>query len=246
MLITEHPTTDIALTSKNERTTMNAPASGSKAGRVTPRGLTPRQRHVLACIRDSLDRRGYPPSMREIGTAVDLKSPSSVKHQLVALEKKGYLRRDPKRPRAMEIVNPDADVPQTLRDLEETGPKARYVPLVGRIAAGTPILAEQMVEGLYPMPREMVGDGEVFMLEVHGESMIDAGILNGDMVVVRHQPTAENGEIVAAMIGDEATVKTLSVKDGRVWLLPQNPAYTPIEGHKAQILGRVVTVLRSL
>ncbi|MDR1798729.1 MAG: transcriptional repressor LexA, partial [Bifidobacteriaceae bacterium] len=163
--------------------------AGRNLGRRS-RGLTPRQRAILDCIIESLDSRGYPPSMREIAAAVNLKSPSSVKHQLIALETKGYVRRDPRLPRAIEIVDPNADIPQRLRLLEGGGPKPRYVPLVGRIAAGIPILAEQMVDGLYPFPREIVGDGEVFMLKVQGDSMINAAIADGDLVVVRSQPSA--------------------------------------------------------
>jgi repressor LexA len=214
--------------------------------RTPKRGLTPRQRQIYDVIRESVHRRGYAPSMREIGDIVNLTSPSSVKHHLEVLEAKGYLRRDRRVPRAIEIVDRDADVPQLLRSPDGEEPKPRYVPLVGRIAAGTPILAEQMVDGLYPLPRELVGDGEVFMLRVQGDSMTGAAIENGDLVVVRRQPTAENGEIVAAQLGDEATVKTLTLKDGRAWLTPQNPAYEPIEAHRAHLLGRVVCVLRSL
>jgi repressor LexA len=184
--------------------------------------------------------------MREIGDAVQLSSPSSVKHQLEVLEAKGYIRRDPKVPRGLEVVDPDADVPQHLREVGPEQPRPRYVPLVGRIAAGSPILAEQMVDGLYPFPRELVGDGEVFMLKVQGDSMTGAAIEDGDLVVVRRQPTAEHGQIVAAQIDDEATVKTLTLDGKRVWLTPQNPAYQPIEAHRAHILGRVVCVVRSL
>ncbi|MDR2567044.1 MAG: transcriptional repressor LexA [Bifidobacteriaceae bacterium] len=216
-----------------------------KYPKTTQRGLSPRQRAILDVIKESLERRGYAPSMREIGDAVNLTSPSSVKHQLEVIEAKGYLRRDRRLPRAMEVIDPNADMPQLLRPGAEE-PKPRYVPLVGRIAAGHPILAEQNVEALYPLPRELVGDGEVFMLTVHGDSMIDAAIANGDKVVVRRQPTAENGEIVVALIGDEATVKTLDTSTNRVWLRAANPAYEPIEGHKARILGRVTCVLRSL
>jgi repressor LexA len=214
-------------------------------------GLTSRQRLVLDTIRSSVESRGYPPSMREIGDAVGLTSPSSVKHQLMALERKGYLRRDPHRPRAIEIVHPDdartaapfaADVDP---DLVER-PTPSYVPVVGRIAAGGPILAEQAVEDVFPLPRQLVGEGDLFLLKVVGESMIDAAICDGDWVVVRRQPVAENGEIVAAMIDGEATVKTLKRKDGHVWLLPQNPAFSPIDGDEAVVLGRVVSVLRSL
>ncbi|GEL94268.1 transcriptional repressor LexA [Cellulomonas composti] len=218
-------------------------------------GLTPRQRLVLQTIRTSVESRGYPPSMREIGEAVGLTSPSSVKHQLMALERKGYLRRDPKRPRAIEVVHPDDSrsvAPWSATDDHaddidrDSMPAPSYVPVVGRIAAGGPILAEQVVEDVFPLPRQLVGDGELFLLKVAGDSMIDAAICDGDWVVVRRQPVAENGEIVAAMIDGEATVKTLRRKDGHVWLLPHNAAYAPIPGDDATILGRVVSVLRSL
>jgi len=209
--------------------------------------LTERQQAILECINQSIEQRGYAPSMREIAAQVKLVSPSSVKHHLITLERLGLLRRDPLLPRAMELVNPDADVPQTLRGREEADQaKPRYVPLVGRIAAGTPILAEQMVDGLYPFPRELVGNGEVFALQVHGDSMVEAGILDGDMVVVRHQVTAENGQVVAALVEDEATVKVWQAEGGQIKLLPRNDAYRPIEGSQAQILGRVVAVVRSL
>ncbi len=215
--------------------------------------LTPRQRRVLETVRTSVTERGYPPTMREIGETVGLTSPSSVKHQLEMLERKGYLRRDPNRPRAIEVVTPDDSRPVTL--LHETSgfvaesagaPEPAYVPLVGRIAAGGPILAEQVVEDVFPLPRQLVGEGELFLLKVVGDSMVDAAICDGDWVVVRRQPVAENGEIVAAMLDGEATVKTLRRRDGHVWLLPHNPAYSPIDGDQATILGRVVSVLRSL
>lgn len=220
-------------------------------------GLTPRQRLVLETVRASVESRGYPPSMREIGDAVGLTSPSSVKHQLTALERKGYLRRDPNRPRAIEVVQPDdsrgvaplAGVPGIGDEdsaAREGAPEAAYVPVVGRIAAGGPILAEQLVEDVFPLPRQLVGAGELFLLKVVGDSMVDAAICDGDWVVVRRQPVAENGEIVAAMLDGEATVKTLKRQDGHVWLLPQNPAYSPIDGDHAQVLGRVVSVLRAL
>jgi repressor LexA len=214
--------------------------------RTPERGLSPRQREIYDVILESVKRRGYAPSMREIAEIVHLTSPSSVKYHLEVLEAKGYLRRDRRVPRAIEVVDRDSDVPQLLRSAQEEESKPRYVPLVGRIAAGTPILAEQMVDGLYPMPRELVGDGEVFMLRVQGDSMTGAAIEDGDLVVVRRQPTAENGEIVAAQVGDEATVKTFTVDKGRVWLTPQNPAYEPIEALAAHILGRVVCVVRAL
>ncbi len=223
-------------------------------------GLTPRQRLVLETIRSSVEQRGYPPSMREIGEAVGLTSPSSVKHQLTALERKGYLRRDPNRPRAIEVVHPDdsRSIPALAGDRsadrygqddlapQDSAPAPSYVPVVGRIAAGGPILADQVVEDVFPLPRQLVGDGDLFLLKVAGDSMIDAAICDGDWVVVRRQPVAENGEIVAAMIDGEATVKTFKRTDGHVWLLPHNPSYAPIPGDAAQVLGRVVSVLRSL
>jgi repressor LexA len=212
-------------------------------------GLTQRQRRVLEVIRDSIERRGYPPSVREIGEAVGLSSASSVAHQLSVLQKKGWLRRDPNRPRALDVRlpgdAPGAPAPTVVAPAgaEET-PAPTYVPLVGRIAAGGPVLAEQAVEDVFPLPRELVGEGTLFMLKVTGDSMVEAAICDGDWVVVRQQPTAENGEIVAAMIDGEATVKTYKRRDGHVWLLPHNPAYEPIPGDDATVLGRVVTVLR--
>ena len=176
-------------------------------------GLTLRQRRVLDFIRRSVNTRGYPPSMREIGTAVGLMSPSSVSHQLQVLERKGFLRRDPNRPRAIEVVNPD-DVDITgVRDFY---PEPSYVPVLGRIAAGGPILAQQAVEDVFALPRQLVGDGELFLLKVSGDSMIDAAICDGDWVVVRKQYVAENGEIVAAMIDGEATVKTYKRTNSQV------------------------------
>ncbi len=219
--------------------------------------LTTRQRRVLEVIRNSIDRRGYPPSLREIGDQVGLTSPSSVAHQLMMLERKGYLRRDPNRPRAIEVVSPGtaADTPGYRRSgvehpmIDETGegdarPPAAYVPLVGRIAAGGPILAEEAIEDVFPLPKHLVGEGELFLLNVVGDSMIDAAICDGDWVVVRQQPTAENGDIVAAMLGTEATVKTFKRTDDHVWLLPHNDAYDPIDGADATILGKVTAVLR--
>lgn len=219
-------------------------------------GLTARQRRVLTVIKDSVSERGYPPSMREIGIAVGLTSSSSVAHQLRVLETKGFLRRDPNRPRAVEVLMPDAmprraTGPASDGSYDETGsgdarPEAIYVPMVGRIAAGGPILAEERVEEVFPLPRRLVGEGTLFLLEVKGDSMLDAAICDGDFVVVRQQPTADNGEIVAAMIEGEATVKTFQRKSGEVWLLPHNDAYEPIDGRDAVILGKVVTVMRKV
>lgn len=219
--------------------------------------LTPRQAKVLAVITTALDERGYPPSMREIGEQVGLTSSSSVAHQLKALEEKGYLRRDPNRPRAIQVVGPGVEVERAAlasadesvvdeTDIGEERPAATYVPVVGRIAAGGPILAEQRVEEVFPLPQQLVGDGTLYMLEVSGDSMVDAAICDGDYVVVRQQPTAENGEIVAAMIDGEATVKTFQRRNGQVWLLPHNEAYDPIDGTHATILGKVTAVLRRL
>ncbi len=214
-------------------------------------GLTHRQRRVLEVIRDSVERRGYPPSMREIGEAVGLTSPSSVAHQLATLERKGFLRRDPNRPRAIEVILPgearrepaDAGVVDET-DSGSARPTPSFVPVVGRIAAGGPILAEQVVEDVFPLPRQLVGEGQLVLLKVSGDSMIEAAICDGDWVVVRQQPVADNGDIVAAMIEGEATVKTFKRRDGHVWLLPHNPAYAPIDGGQATVLGRVVAVLR--
>ena len=210
-------------------------------------GLTQRQRRVLEVIRDSIERRGYPPSVREIGEAVGLSSASSVAHQLSVLQKKGWLRRDPNRPRALDVRLPGDTAAEAAPAAPATADGVAaptYVPLVGRIAAGGPVLAEQAVEDVFPLPRELVGEGTLFMLRVAGDSMVDAAICDGDWVVVRQQPTAENGEIVAAMLDGEATVKTYKRRDGHVWLLPHNAAYEPIPGDEATILGRVVTVLR--
>jgi len=207
-------------------------------------GLTPRQRRVLEVIRDSVERRGYPPSMREIGEEVGLTSTSSVAHQLATLERKGFLRRDPNRPRAVEVKVPAS--PADITGEGDERPTPAYVPVVGRIAAGGPILAEQVVEDVFPLPRQLVGDGQLFLLQVKGDSMIDAAIADGDWVVVRQQPSADNGDIVAAMLDGEATVKTFSRKDGHVWLLPHNPAYEPIDGTHATILGKVTAVLRRI
>jgi repressor LexA len=215
-------------------------------------GLTARQRRVLEVIRDSVERRGYPPSIREIGDSVGLTSTSSVAHQLVALERKGFLRRDPNRPRAVDVRRPgeqhsttrppDTDAQTDTTDM----PTPTYVPVVGRIAAGGPILAEEAIEDVFPLPRALVGQGTLFLLQVVGDSMVDAAITDGDWVVVRQQPVADNGEIVAAMIDGEATVKTFRRRDGHVWLIPHNSAYAPIPGDDATILGRVVAVLRKV
>jgi repressor LexA len=206
--------------------------------------LTARQRRILEFIRDWGERYGYPPSVREIGEAVGLVSPSSVAYQLKELEKKGFLRRDPNRPRAVDVRAPSDLIDDEA--MRAARPTPAYVPLLGQIAAGGPILAEQAIEEIFPLPRELVGEGDVFMLDVKGDSMIDAAICNGDWVVVRQQPTANVGDIVAAMIDGEATVKSYRQRDGHVWLMPANPAFDPIPGDTATIMGRVVAVLRRI
>jgi repressor LexA len=208
--------------------------------------LTQRQRRILEFIRGSVERNGYPPSVREIGEAVGLVSPSSVAYQLKELERKGYLRRDPNRPRAVDVRPPSEVVSEDEEAARAARPAPAYVPVLGRIAAGGPILAEQAIEDVFPLPRELVGEGTLFLLQVKGDSMLDAAICDGDWVVVRQQPTANNGDIVAAMLDNEATVKTYRNRDGHVWLLPQNPAFEPIPGDDATIMGRVVAVLRRI
>ncbi len=213
-------------------------------------GLTLRQRKILEFIKESVERRGFPPTIREIGDAVGLASTSSVSYQLISLQKKGFLRRDATKPRAVDVRLP-SEIPHSGVPLEDGAehssfPQPAYVPVIGRIAAGGPILAEQALEEVFPLPRELVGEGTLFLLKVVGDSMIDAAITDGDWVVVRQQPTADNGDIVAAMIDGEATVKTYKRKDGHVWLLPHNDAYAPIPGDEATVLGRVVTVLRKV
>ncbi len=223
--------------------------------------LTPRQVRILETIRACVHDRGYPPTMREIGEAVGLTSTSSVKHQLMALESKGYLRRDPNLPRAIEVVMPHeaaSSPPARIASSPVTDAATRFlganasagdvtmVPLVGRIAAGGPVLADQAVEDVFALPRQLTGSGDLFMLRVVGDSMINAAICEGDWVVVRRQNSAQDGDIVAALLDDEATIKTFRRRDGHVWLMPHNPAYTPIDGDHASVMGKVVSVLRKV
>ncbi|MET1044595.1 MAG: transcriptional repressor LexA [Microbacteriaceae bacterium] len=210
------------------------------------KSLSEKQLAVLEFIQRSVAQHGYPPSMREIGDAVGLASLSSVTHQLNQLELSGYLRRDANRPRALEVLiempgseEPATEFPATIGD-------AAMVPMVGRIAAGVPITAEQQIEEVFPLPRQLVGKGDLFILKVVGDSMIDAAICDGDWVVVRQQKTAENGDIVAAMLDSEATVKVFRQRDGHTWLLPRNSNFEPILGDYAEVLGKVVAVLRSV
>ncbi|HQV21165.1 MAG: transcriptional repressor LexA [Gordonia sp.] len=217
--------------------------SGTPDVAVAEESLTPRQRAVLEVIRASVRERGYPPSIREIGDEVGLASTSSVAHQLRTLERKGLLKRDHNRPRAVNVQDSDHS-PTKPAVVDSSLPEPTFVPVLGRIAAGGPILAEEAVEDVFPLPRELVGEGSLFMLRVVGESMIDAAICDGDWVVVRQQNVADNGDIVAAMIDGEATVKTFKRKDGHVWLMPHNVHFQPIPGDDAAILGKVVTVMR--
>jgi repressor LexA len=220
-------------------------------------GLTKRQQRILSFLKESIEKLGYPPSIREIGEHVGLASSSSVAYQLRELEAKGFIRRDHNRPRALEVFLPELlaarramgasdDHGVDLTGIGDAMPAATYVPMVGRIAAGGPILAEERVEEIFPLPKTLVGEGTLFMLEVSGDSMIDAAICSGDYVVIRQQPTAVNGEIVAALIDGEATVKTFQRRDGKVWLMPHNEAFEPIDGTHATILGKVTAVLRKV
>ncbi|WEV72850.1 transcriptional repressor LexA [Bifidobacterium sp. ESL0790] len=217
--------------------------------------LTDRQRKVLDAIRHHVAEFGFAPSFREIGEEAGLKSPSSVKHQLEVLEEKGYLRMNANKGRAIELVEEESNVGQgsvsmmaysSNRVPDEAIDESRDIPLVGRIAAGTPITAEQHVEDVMRLPERLTGTGTLFMLEVHGDSMIDAAICDGDFVVVREQSEAENGDIVAALLDGEATVKTFRKEKGHIWLMPHNPAYSPIDGTYATVMGKVVTVLRKI
>ncbi len=208
---------------------------------MAPTDISDRQRQILDLILETVQRRGYPPSVREIGDAVGLSSPSTVHSHLSTLVEHGYLRRDPSKPRAIEVVDHGRD-----GDLRRA--PVRDVPLVGRIAAGSPILAEEDIEEIFPLPTEIVGNDPVFMLRVRGDSMIDAGIFDGDLVVIRRQPDANDGDLVAALIdGEEATVKRLRRDSGRIVLVPENRSYEPMVFEEGvEVLGRVVAVLRSV
>ena len=206
--------------------------------------LTDRQQVILTYIHQYVEDHGYPPSVREIGDAVGLRSPSSVHSQLAALEGKGYLRRDPAKPRALEMGRD----PETDLDLRPA--PGRNVPLLGEIAAGGPIVAEETVSDVFTLPRELVGDGDLFMLKVRGESMIEAGVLDGDLVVVRQQDRVEQGEMCAALIDGEATVKFFRrTRSGQIFLDPANPGFEPIpvpSDADSAIMGKIVSVLRAL
>ena len=216
------------------------------AAKYTPKKkvLTDRQRSILDFIESSVTERGYPPSVREIGQAVGLTSPSTVHSHLASLQKQGYLHRDPTKPRAIEVRYD----PNSGAGGHERRP-VRHVPLVGDVAAGTDVLAQENVEEVYPLPADLTGEGELFMLRVRGDSMIEAGILDGDFLVARSQSTAENGEIVVAGIpGEEATVKTFTRTGDKIVLVPANPDWKPMEFSPSEVavFGKVVTVMRRL
>jgi repressor LexA len=201
--------------------------------------LTARQLKILQVIKASMDDEGYPPSMRVIAKAAGLSSPASVKYQLEILQEKNFITAHPTRGGVLTVRLPGE---KSENEVEAT----KQVPLVGRIAAGGPITAEQNVESTFALPETLVGKGNLYMLQVVGESMIDAAICDGDYVVIREQKDCNNGEIVAAMIDGEATVKTFQRKGGHIWLLPANPAFEPINGDNCEILGKVTAVMRSV
>lgn len=234
--------------------------NGINASDISAMSLTDRQRNIINAIQNNIRIHGFPPSFREIGEAVGLRSPSSVKHQLRTLEDKGILRINANKGRAIEILDNSIVESNSNNKINENSSRvvnisayesdsvinSRDVPLVGRIAAGAPITAEQHIEDVMRLPERLTGTGNLFMLEVHGDSMIDAAICDGDYVVVREQHEAVNGDIVAALLDNEATVKTFRNDHGHVWLIPHNPAYSPIDGSHATIMGKVVTVLRKI
>ena len=203
------------------------------------RELTKRQQQILDFIRAEIHRCGYPPSVREIGESVGLSSSSTVHSHLAALEAKGFIRRDPSKPRALEVL----DYRETDRGIDLNS--VRAVPVVGQVAAGQPILAAENIEQTMSLPAEMAGD-ETFILRVRGDSMVEAGILDGDFVVVHQQPTANNGDVVVAMIDDSATVKTFYRESDRVRLQPENSTMDPIYTRDVTILGKVVALFRRL
>jgi repressor LexA len=213
--------------------------------------LSWRQQEILHAIRDFADRRGYAPTLDEISEAAGLASKSSVSYHLSILQRKGYLRRIAGRPRTIELRLPGQPAIRLevkdlagAADIPSQDPACVPVPFRGQIAAGPQNLTERVDGDTWELPKELVGDGTLFRLRVHGDSMINAAIKDGDVVVVRQQAQAENGDIVAAMIEGETTVKTLQRSNGQVWLMPHNPAYPPIPGKSATILGKVVSVLR--
>ena len=243
-----------AANSATSRETAETSASTESLNQGSRPKLTDRQARVLEAIKRHLSERGFLPSYREIGKDAGLRSTSSVKHQLQVLQDLGYIRLTANKGRAIELVQDQPEptagtariMPFPDTQADEAIMQSRDVPLVGRIAAGQPILAEQHVDDVMRLPERLTGSGELFMLEVHGDSMVDAAICDGDFVVVRRQQEAENGDIVAALLEDGATVKTFRREEDHVWLIPHNPAYSPIDGTHAVIMGKVVTVLRKV
>ena len=243
-----------AANSATSRETAETSASTESLNQGSRPKLTDRQARVLEAIKRHLSERGFLPSYREIGRDAGLRSTSSVKHQLQVLQDLGYIRLTANKGRAIELVQDQPEptagtariMPFPDTQADEAIMQSRDVPLVGRIAAGQPILAEQHVDDVMRLPERLTGSGELFMLEVHGDSMVDAAICDGDFVVVRRQQEAENGDIVAALLDDGATVKTFRREEDHVWLIPHNPAYSPIDGTHAVIMGKVVTVLRKV
>ena len=199
--------------------------------------ITDKQREILEYIKEMILKKGYPPAVREICEAVHLKSTSSVHSHLESLEKNGYIRRDPTKPRKIEIL--DDDFALTRRELVN-------VPVIGTVAAGVPILAEQNIEDYLPIPAEILPNKEVFMLKVKGNSMIEAGIYNGDKVIVAKQPNAENGDKVVALVDDSATVKTFYKENGHFRLQPENSSMDPIILDQVEILGKVIGLFRMM
>ena len=210
------------------------------------RKITKRQQQIYDFIRSYQLEKGYPPSVREMAAAVGLSSPSTVHAHLSALEERGLIKRDATKPRAIEVFNEDGSSAKPTEPKDTANRGSVTLPLVGRVAAGMPILAEQNIEDTLTVPSEIASDASSFILEVHGDSMINAGIFNGDYIIVREQPNAMNGEIVVAMINGEATVKTFYKEQGRVRLQPENDAMEPIYAANPVILGRVVALMRRL
>ena len=208
--------------------------------------LSKRQAAIYDYIRTYTEEHGYPPSVREIGSAVGLKSPSTVHMHLKALEELSLIRRDPKKPRTIDVTKTQDDAPKLGSVVEDLGSNTISLPLVGRVAAGMPILAEQNIEENLVLPTSIVGDASSFILRVHGDSMINAGIFNGDYIVVKEQQDAHNGEIVVALVGDSATVKTFYREKDRVRLQPENDAMQPIYVTDPIILGKVTALIRSM
>jgi repressor LexA len=211
---------------------------------MNEKDLTDIQSKIMQAIVTYRNEKGYNPTMREVGEAVGLSSVSSVSYQLSQLRERGYLNKAEAGQRAMDVLKSVSGVvDETGRGLPDN---VTSIPVVGRIAAGGPILAEQNIENHFALPRELVGNGDLFILKVSGDSMIDAAICDGDWVVVRQQQTADNGDIVAALLEDSATVKVFKQTNGQTWLLPRNSAYHPIDGTHAVIMGKVVSVIRSI